>query len=168
LAIAIGGIPLTLLYLSQVAKVMGGLLEEGGLFLTAIGVTLLAALLIDLVEDTAEDTPFIDALWTVFLQLSTIGTSRVYCASTQILLILVSIPTMSLVSMSVVAVEKEIEKRTAGCELKFSQLLGRVERWMAGGGLSSSSSSQQQQQTGTVLMEMDEEEEEEVEEEDSN
>ncbi len=99
--------------------------------------------------------PFVDALWVVFLNLSTIGSSRVYCPIARLVLSLISVVALSLISISFVTFEKEIEKQMQTCEMTFGHQLGWIERWMAGSSTA---------QTRAVLLEMDEEEEEESEE----
>ncbi|CAJ0565982.1 unnamed protein product, partial [Mesorhabditis spiculigera] len=121
------GVPLALLYLSHCNKMAACLCSSTKIFLSTFSLIFVGAVVYDIVEQGSDDTPFIDAYFSVFLQFSTIGEEdpRVRGIFTYIL----CLAGLSLMSVTFIVIQQEIEKRTAWFELQFSFLFGRAERW---------------------------------------
>ncbi|KAK0396527.1 hypothetical protein QR680_001753 [Steinernema hermaphroditum] len=126
---AIFGVPLTLLYLSQCAKLITSLISEKNILSgTAIAI-LLIAILYDIFEQGSDDTPFVDAVLSAFLITTTIG--EVGHPVRGWFVYTVALVSLSLCSFAFVQIQRDIERRLQGCELLFSQTLAHFERWLA-------------------------------------
>jgi hypothetical protein len=148
---ALVGIPLALLYLTQVGKLLTLLLKAVArkYGTSAIGsfdrseqfnvgariaVALVAALLIvgailfDLVENSDEDMSFVDALFAVFLTTTTIGSNGVERGDRQLQMLHMtySLVSLSVSSMCFVALQTLLEQQLLGFELKFNAVWAMV------------------------------------------
>ncbi|CAJ0921538.1 unnamed protein product, partial [Mesorhabditis belari] len=70
---ALLGVPLTLLYLEKCNQMASSLCSTGKTLVAATSLIFFGAIIYDIVEQGSDDTPFIDAMFSVFLQFSTIG-----------------------------------------------------------------------------------------------
>ncbi|CAD5217661.1 unnamed protein product [Bursaphelenchus okinawaensis] len=127
------GIPFVLLYLGQCARaitsIVSGLKQ---LLLLLVTVLFLVSIAYDVVEQSAEDTPFIDAVFSVFLQMSTIGCEDDKDELPSILLYITAVFGISAFSVTFMAIQQEIERFIGPYELQFTQQYGKMERAISG------------------------------------
>jgi len=126
---AIFGVPLTLLYLSQCAKLIASLISEKNILSATAIVILLIAIFHDIFEQGNDDTPFVDAIFSAFLITTTIG--EVGHPVRGWFVYTVALVSLALCSFAFVQIQNEIERRMQGCELLFSQNMALVERWIS-------------------------------------
>uniref|UniRef100_A0A915EFR8 Potassium channel domain-containing protein n=1 Tax=Ditylenchus dipsaci TaxID=166011 RepID=A0A915EFR8_9BILA len=124
------GIPLTLIYLSQCAKVITCLFPGTKTLMAAFGVLMLTALVVDVVEQNDDDTPFVDAVLHVFLVSTTIGV--VDSKLPAVLLYLLSAFSLAAFSVAFVIIQRQIERRIGGFEMAFSHKVAQIERVISG------------------------------------
>uniref|UniRef100_A0A0K0DRW6 Aa_trans domain-containing protein n=1 Tax=Angiostrongylus cantonensis TaxID=6313 RepID=A0A0K0DRW6_ANGCA len=70
---AIIGIPLCLLLMTQCGRMITSIWEGKTLVVSVICFIFVSAIIYDVIEDNSDDVPFFDAVFSVFLQFSTIG-----------------------------------------------------------------------------------------------
>ncbi|MCP9266035.1 Exocyst complex component 1 [Dirofilaria immitis] len=124
---AIIGIPLALLYLAQCSKMFTGLFPGNYLLIAALVALFAAAVIFDIVEDSNDDTPFIDVVFHIFLILSTVGSCNI---EPSIIVVLVALFAASLISMSYALIDRHIEHALQKFELQFSKYFGILRRWI--------------------------------------
>ncbi|CAG9537927.1 unnamed protein product [Cercopithifilaria johnstoni] len=121
------GIPLALLYVAQCSKMFVGLLPGNHIFIAALVAIFATAVVFDIIEESNDDTPFIDAVFHVFLILSTVGSCNI---EPPVTLIFVALFAVGLISVSYVLIDRQIEHALQGFELLFSKYFGILRRWM--------------------------------------
>ncbi|TMS36165.1 hypothetical protein L596_003401 [Steinernema carpocapsae] len=149
---AVFGVPLTLLYLSQCAKLIASLISEKNILTATAIVILLIAIFYDIFEQGSDDThaipatinrlqavtfhssafipftPFVDAILSAFLITTTIG--EVGHPVRGWFVYTVALVSLALCSFAFVQIQNEIERRLQTYELVFSQYLAVLERWL--------------------------------------
>ncbi|KAL3982118.1 Ion channel family protein [Acanthocheilonema viteae] len=124
---AIIGIPLALLYLAQCSKMFAGLFPGNHIFIAALVAIFAAAVIFDIIEESNDDTPFVDVAFHIFLMLSTVGSCSI---EPPVTLVLVALFAVGLISVSYVLIDRQIEHVLQRFELLFSKYFGIIRRWM--------------------------------------
>ncbi|VDN56327.1 unnamed protein product [Dracunculus medinensis] len=122
------GIPLALLYLNQCSKMISGLLPGDRVIFGAVIVLFFNAIVYDIAQKGTDDTPFIDAVYQVFLTLSTIGSCNF---SFTTIFALISLCAISLMSISFVFIQRRIELLLQNYEILFAKNFAIIRRWIA-------------------------------------
>ncbi|KAE9555511.1 hypothetical protein FO519_001279 [Halicephalobus sp. NKZ332] len=122
------GIPLVLLYLSQCVKALSSFWQGIQIFGVALGCVFVIAVLYDIVEQSAEDTPFLEAIFSVFLAATTIGEEdgRV----PRILLYIIALIGIPAFNLCFYTLQREVEKKLQSFELSFSNQVAQFERYV--------------------------------------
>ncbi|CAD5222431.1 unnamed protein product [Bursaphelenchus xylophilus] len=127
------GIPFVLLYLGQCARAITSVISGvKQLLLLLLSVLFLVSIAYDVVEQGADDTPFIDAILSVFLQMSTIGCEDDKDELPSILLYISAAFGISAFSVTFTAIQEEIERLIGPYELKFTHQYAKMERAISG------------------------------------
>uniref|UniRef100_A0A914Y838 Potassium channel domain-containing protein n=1 Tax=Panagrolaimus superbus TaxID=310955 RepID=A0A914Y838_9BILA len=122
------GIPLSLLYLNQCVKAASSFWKDQNAFVFAGGCVFFVAVLYDVIEQSSDDTPFFDAIFSVFLAATTIGEEdgRV----PRILLYLIALIGVSAFHTCYHAIQRTIEKNLQSFEISFSNSFAHVQRFL--------------------------------------
>jgi len=170
------GIPLTLLYLTEVGKLLTLVLkailrkkwnhfdrsEEFNFSpWVAFGITtaflLFGAILFDVLENDDEDMPAIDAIWFVFISTTTIGLGDITPAVDWLLIVhlLYSFAALSLCSMCFFAMQGYLERNLNVVEKQLHAYISKCNGWTQ----SAQSKKNDDAKTPAIVVEEDEEEE---------
>ncbi|VDL70673.1 unnamed protein product [Nippostrongylus brasiliensis] len=99
------------------------------LVLPVAGFIFVSAVIYDIIEDGGDDVPFIDAMFSIFLQYSAIGeTDSEFHGILPYTLAVIGVALMSVVF---VQMEHVIERSLHGLEFTFSKFFSSFERWMS-------------------------------------
>ncbi|WKY16650.1 hypothetical protein Q1695_001358 [Nippostrongylus brasiliensis] len=99
------------------------------LVLPVAGFIFVSAVIYDIIEDGGDDVPFIDAMFSIFLQYSAIGeTDSEFHGILPYTLAVIGVALMSVVF---VQMEHVIERTLHGLEFTFSKFFSSFERWMS-------------------------------------
>uniref|UniRef100_A0AC35GV12 Potassium channel domain-containing protein n=1 Tax=Panagrolaimus sp. PS1159 TaxID=55785 RepID=A0AC35GV12_9BILA len=122
------GIPLSLLYLNQCVKAASSFWQDQNVFIFAGGCVFFVAVLYDVIEQSSDDTPFFDAIFSVFLAATTIGEEdgRV----PRVLLYLIALIGISAFHTCYHSIQRTIEKNLQSFEISFSNLFAKVQRFL--------------------------------------
>ncbi|KAI6188575.1 Ion-trans-2 domain-containing protein [Aphelenchoides besseyi] len=127
------GIPLMLLYLGQCAKAISSVFPSfRTLIPLVIAILFGVAILYDVVEEGSDDTPFIDAVLSVFFTMTTIGLEDNKNELPPILLYATAIFALSAFTVTFVNIQHEIEKMISPYELTFAVNYAHLERAISG------------------------------------
>uniref|UniRef100_A0A7E4ZSE4 Ion_trans_2 domain-containing protein n=1 Tax=Panagrellus redivivus TaxID=6233 RepID=A0A7E4ZSE4_PANRE len=129
---AIFGIPLFYLCITQCAKAISSFWNGSNAFFFAAGCVFVTAVIYDIVEQSTDDTPFFDAIFSVFLAVSTVGEEDGRLP--RALLYLVSVIAIAALRVTFQGMEKTIEKHLQSIELSFSYKIAQVQRHIEGDG----------------------------------
>ncbi|KAI6177277.1 Ion-trans-2 domain-containing protein [Aphelenchoides bicaudatus] len=102
------------------------------LILTSIAVLFVVAIIHDIVEQGSDDTPFIDAILTVYLTVTTIGCEDDKDELPSVLLYVVGLFSLSVFSILFSSIQHEIENVISPYELGFTQSYAHLERALSG------------------------------------
>jgi hypothetical protein len=126
------GIPLVMLYLAQCAKAITAILPGNQTLLLAVSLLFITSIVHDIFEDGDDDTPFTNAVFGVFLTMSTIGVAEKSAEMPALLLYASAVVSLSAFSVAFLIVQRHIEKRIGGYEMAFSRQVGHIERVISG------------------------------------
>ncbi|CAJ0610205.1 unnamed protein product [Cylicocyclus nassatus] len=123
------GVPLCLLLLTQCGRMITSLWEGRGLAIPVICFIFFSAVVYDIIENGTDDVPFFDAIFSIFLQFSSIGEEDNEFHG--IIPYIITITGLALMSTLYVQVQHEIERSIHGVEFTFSKIFSKFERWMS-------------------------------------
>ncbi|KAJ1352058.1 hypothetical protein KIN20_008247 [Parelaphostrongylus tenuis] len=123
------GVPLCLLLLTQCGRMITSIWEGKTLIIPVICYIFVSAVIYDVIEDRDDDVPFFDAIFSVFLQFSTIGqTEKEFYGIIPYIITFIGV---ALVSKAFFHMQHEIERLLYGFEFAFTSVFSKFERWMS-------------------------------------
>lgn len=123
------GVPLCLLLLSQIGRMITSIWEGRALVLPVAGFVFMSAIVYDIIEGGTDDVPFVDAVFSIFLQFATVG--EMDSEFHGILPYAITVVGVAVMSAVFVQMEHEIERSIHGLEFTFSKIFSNFERWMS-------------------------------------
>uniref|UniRef100_A0AC34QTM1 Potassium channel domain-containing protein n=1 Tax=Panagrolaimus sp. JU765 TaxID=591449 RepID=A0AC34QTM1_9BILA len=124
---SIFGIPLVMLYLNQCVKAISSFWQGFEVYAFFAGFIFVVAILYDVIEQTSDDTPFFEAIFSVFLAVTTIGEEDNQLP--RFLLYFIAIAGIGTFHVCIFILQRQIEKRLQAFELDFSQQVARLLRF---------------------------------------
>ncbi|KAL6722804.1 hypothetical protein Aduo_017891 [Ancylostoma duodenale] len=130
------GVPLCLLLITQCGRMITSIWEGRGLIVPVVCFVFVSAVAYDIIEDGTDDVPFFDAVFSIFLQFSSIGEEDSefhvsYIRFSGVIPYLIIIAGLALMSSLYVQMQHEIERSIHGLEFTFSKVFSEFERWMS-------------------------------------
>ncbi|KAE9414094.1 hypothetical protein Angca_008582 [Angiostrongylus cantonensis] len=126
---AIIGIPLCLLLMTQCGRMITSIWEGKTLVVSVICFIFVSAIIYDVIEDNSDDVPFFDAVFSVFLQFSTIGQTEKELHG--FILYAITFLGVALMSRAFFQMQHEIERLLYGFEFTFASMFSKFERWLS-------------------------------------
>ncbi|EPB80886.1 hypothetical protein ANCCEY_00088 [Ancylostoma ceylanicum] len=123
------GVPLCLLLITQCGRMITSIWEGRGLIVPVVCFVFVSAVAYDIIEDGTDDVPFFDAVFSIFLQFSSIGEEDSEFHG--VIPYLIIIAGLALMSSLYVQMQHEIERSIHGLEFTFSKFFSKFERWMS-------------------------------------
>ncbi|KAK5976403.1 Ion channel [Trichostrongylus colubriformis] len=128
---ALIGVPLCLLFISQVGRMITSIWERTALMIPVLVFVFVSAIIYDIIEDGTDDVPFVDAIFSIFLQFSAIG--EMDSEFHGFLPYTITIIGLSMMSAVFAQMQHELERSIHGPEFTFSKIFSKFERWMSEG-----------------------------------
>ncbi|XGW33540.1 hypothetical protein V3C99_017724 [Haemonchus contortus] len=123
------GVPLCLLLVSQCGRMFTSIWEGRALMIPTMSFIFVSAIIYDIIEDGTDDVPFVDAIFSIFLQFSAIG--EMESEFHGILPYTITIFGLAMMSALFSQMQHELERSIHGLEFTFSKIFSKFERWMS-------------------------------------
>ncbi|CAI2355602.1 unnamed protein product [Caenorhabditis sp. 36 PRJEB53466] len=125
---ALIGTPLFLTVIGQLGKMVTSLWQGTTLWIVTIVYIFISAIIYDIVEGGSDDVPFIEAVFSIFLQFTTVG--EVDNEFHGILPYCVVVLGLALITALYQEMQHNIERFIHPFEYSFNRMCGGVERWI--------------------------------------
>ncbi|CAI5455275.1 unnamed protein product [Caenorhabditis angaria] len=125
---ALIGTPLFLTVIGQLGKMVTSVWQGSTLWIVTIVYIFISAIIYDIVEGGSDDVPFIEAIFSIFLQFTTVG--EVDNEFHGVLPYCVVVLGLALITALYQEMQHNIERFIHPFEYSFNRLCGSVERWL--------------------------------------
>ncbi|CAL2052841.1 unnamed protein product [Caenorhabditis brenneri] len=124
---AVIGTPLFLTVIGQLGKMVTSLWQGTTLWIVAIVYIFISAVIYDIVEGGSDDVPFVEAVFSIFLQFTTVG--EVDNEFHGVLPYCIVVFGLALITAFYQEMQLSIERFIHPFEFSFNRMCGAVERW---------------------------------------
>lgn len=124
---ALIGTPLFLTVIGQLGKMVTSLWQGSTLWVVTLIYIFISAVIYDIVEGGSDDVPFIEAIFSIFLQFTTVG--EVDNEFHGVLPYCIVVFGLALITALYQEMQQNIERFIHPFEYSFNRLCGTVERW---------------------------------------
>ncbi|CAB3400857.1 unnamed protein product [Caenorhabditis bovis] len=125
---ALIGTPLFLTVIGQLGKMVTSLWQGSTLWLVTVIYIFISAIIYDIVEGGTDDVPFIEAIFSIFLQFTTVG--EVDNEFHGVLPYCIVVLGLALITALYQEMQQKIERFIHPFEFSFNKFCGTIERWI--------------------------------------